>query len=305
MSGRSYLYVPGDQPAKLERALEKGADALIVDLEDGVAPSSKAEARTTVAAWLARLPVGPTGPTGSAPPREVWVRINPLGSAPLGAWTDDLDATVGPALDGICLAKCQSAAEATALDDALGEREDRLGLPAGSIRISALVESASGLLDAPAIATLPRVDRLQLGEADLTAELGISAGHDESELLALRTAVVVASAAAGLEGPIGPVSTDFRDLEAFRAGTERLKRLGFRGRAVIHPAQIPVVNEAFTPSPSEEAAARAIVECFDAAVANGNGVVVDDGGRMVDEAVVRAARRVLAQAGRAEHSEGR
>ena len=107
----------------------------------------------------------------------------------------------------------------------------------------------------------------------------------------------MASAAAGIGAPGGPVSTNFTDLEAFRAGTERLKRLGFGGRAVIHPAQVPVVHAVFTPSAEEVRRARDLVERFDAAVAAGSGVIVDDQGRMVDEAVVRVARNLLARAG--------
>ncbi|MBA8956891.1 hypothetical protein ACFQU9_14080 [Actinomadura namibiensis] len=113
-------------------------------------------------------------------------------------------------------------------------------------------------------------------------------------LLWARSQVVLASAAARVRPPIAPVSTDFRDLEALRTSTLALRRLGFRGRACIHPAQLPVVNEVFTPSPQEIARARDLVARHDAAMAEGSGVCLDERGRLVDEAVVRSARRLLA-----------
>ncbi|MGH9109636.1 MAG: HpcH/HpaI aldolase/citrate lyase family protein [Acidimicrobiales bacterium] len=293
MSSRSHLYVPGDQADKLGRALDRGADALIVDLEDSVAPDAKPSARRLVAGWLARAGDHAEGRA----PVEIWVRVNAVGSARPQDIGDDVAAVVGPALAGICLAKTQSAEDVELLGELLTGAEIGAGMEPGTLHVSALIESARGLLAAPAIATAARLGRLQVGEADLAAELRVAAGPDEGELAALRLQVVVASAAAGIAAPIGPVSTNFEDLGAFRAGTERLKRLGFGGRAVIHPAQIPVVHEVFTPSPDEVRQARELVDRFDAAVASGSGVIVDEGGRMVDEAVVRVARNLLARAG--------
>ncbi len=287
---RSYLYVPGDRPDLLARAPGRGADALIIDLEDGVAASAKQSARGVLARWLES--------SASAAPAEIWVRVNPLGPA---AGTDterDLAVAVAPGVAGICLAKCQDPAEAERLAGLIDQAEARAGLAAGSVRVSALLESARGWLAAPAIAAARRVDRLQLGEADLLAELAMTPGPDEIELVALRTHVVVASAAARLEAPIGPVSVNFRDLSLFRTTTMRLRRLGFGGRATIHPAQLPVVNEVFTPSQAEVESARAIIERFEAATSAGTGVIVAADGAMVDEAVVRAARNVLGRARR-------
>ncbi|MFC6929162.1 aldolase/citrate lyase family protein [Actinomadura yumaensis] len=133
-----------------------------------------------------------------------------------------------------------------------------------------------------------------MGEADLRADLGVEPGPDGRELLFARSQVVMASAAARIEAPIAPVSTDFRDLDSLRASTLALKRLGFQGRACIHPDQLPVVNAVFTPSAQEVARARDLVERYDAAIAAGTGVCLDERGRLVDEAVVRSARRLLA-----------
>jgi citrate lyase subunit beta / citryl-CoA lyase len=285
VSARSYLYVPGDRQDLLARASGRGADALIIDLEDGVASSAKPAARGVLARWLASQ--------ARPAPAEVWVRVNSLSIAAGQDTAEDLKAAIAPGVTGICLAKCQGQAEAERLAELLDQAEARAGLTAGSLRVSAILESARGWLAAPAIAAARRVGRLQIGEADLLAELAMTPGPDEAELIALRTQVVVASAAAGIEAPIGPVSTNFRDLGAFRTTTTRLRRLGFGGRATIHPAQIPIVNEVFTPSEAEVDAARAIIERFEAATSNGTGVIVAADGAMVDEAVIRAARSIL------------
>jgi citrate lyase subunit beta/citryl-CoA lyase len=290
VSPRSYLFVPGDQARKLQHASASGADAIIADLEDAVAPSAKANARRTVADWLA------TQRNGDQP--ELWVRVN--SSARLLA--EDVHAVVGPAVTGICLPKTHTAEQVRGLGEALGAAERQAGLAEGAIRVVALVESAAGILSARAIAKEPRVRQLGLGELDLCAEVGIEPSADERELLPIRVQVVLASAAAGLAPPIGPVSIDFRDLDALQSSTAALRRQGFGSRWAIHPAQVPVINQAFMPTPEQLEAARRLVERFDGALDQGVGVCIDEGGRMVDEAVVRAARRTLARARPAEQS---
>jgi len=282
VSARSHLYVPGDRPDVLAKALGRGADALIVDLEDAVAVSAKDAARAAVAEWLAGLPAAADNPV------EVWVRVNP-GDAALV----DVEAVALPGLAGICLAKAESAAEVAAVAALLDRLEAERGIAGGSIGIAPLLESAAAVLRAAEIAQAPRVRRLQVGEADLKADTGIEPGDDERELLWVRSQVVLASAAAGIDPPVGPVSTNFRDLDALRASTEAVRRLGYRGRACIHPAQIAVVHEVFTPSSEQLDAARALIAAYDAAVAGGSGVLIGPDGRMVDEAVVRQARRLV------------
>lgn len=264
----------------LARALERGADAVIVDLEDAVAPGAKEAAREAAADWLAGLSPGTT---------EVWVRVNP---GPVGL--ADAAAVVSPALHGLCLAKCETPADVAAVDEVLSEREAGLGLAPGSVALSPLLESAGAVLAAPALAAAPRVAHLQAGEADLRAEIGMEPGPDERELLPIRVSLVLACAAARVGPPVGPVSTDYRDTEALRRSTTALRALGYRSRACIHPAQIPLVHEVFTPSAAELDAARDLVNRFDAAVRDGRPVIVGADGRMVDEAVVRAARRTPA-----------
>lgn len=283
MTTRSYLYVPGDRPDVLAKAAGRGADALIIDLEDAVPVSGKAAARDVVRGYLAAAPSAGSGGV------ELWVRVNGDGLAP-----DDIAAVASPGLAGFCLAKTESAQDVVAAADACGAAESRLGVAEGTFALAPLLESARAVLDVRGIAgASPRVSRLQVGEADLRADLGVELGPDERELLHVRSAVVLASAAAGIDPPVAPVSTNFRDLDALRTSTEALARLGYRGRACIHPAQLTVVNDVFTPSPDQLAAARELVARFEQFTAAGTGVFTDGAGRMVDLAVVRHARRLL------------
>lgn len=272
MTPRSHLYVPGDRPDMLAGALDRGADALIADLEDAVPVAAKEAARQAVAAWLA-----------TARPRdvEIWVRVN---SGPLRE--DDIRAVAkNPALTGIIVAKAERAD--------LVEVDGQLTDIGSAARLVPLIETAAAVLEAPDLARAPRVLRLHLGEADLRADTGIDPGPDERELLWPRTQIVMAAAAAGIEPPVAAVSTEYRDLAAFRASTEAMARLGFLGRACIHPAQVAVANEVFTPAPEAVERARELLARF---TAEGSGVAVDADGRMVDEAVVRQARRLLERA---------
>ncbi|WP_297544822.1 aldolase/citrate lyase family protein [Amycolatopsis sp.] len=179
--------------------------------------------------------------------------------------------------------------------DTLSELEQERGVT-GQVALMPLTETARGLRDVDAVAGHPRVGVMQLGELDLAAELGLAPAPDEAELLYARSRVVTSSAAAGLLPPVAAVSPDFTDLDGYRVSTERLRRLGFVGRAVIHPAQLPVVHDVFTPAPGEVAAARRTLAAYEAALLSGSGVMTDEYGRMVDEAVVRASRRIVALA---------
>ncbi|EFC82355.1 CoA ester lyase [Parafrankia sp. EUN1f] len=299
MSIRSWLYVPGSDATKLAKALDRGADALIVDLEDAVPPSGKDAARTLVRDWLHTLPdppagataagttaAGTTAPGGTAaaaarrPDRpRIWVRVNPgsLRARDVAALAD------APNLDGLCLAKTDHAEEVAAVDAEL----TRAGSTAA---VAPLLETPAAITRAAQIAAAPRVRHLQIGEADLRACLGVELGPDESELLGVRSQIVLASAVAGIMPPVAPVSVVYNDPDGLRTSTDRLRRLGFLGRACIHPAQIPVVNEVFTPGAEQVRRARVLIERFEAA----GGAAAAGDGSMVDEAVIRGARRVLA-----------
>jgi citrate lyase subunit beta/citryl-CoA lyase len=214
----------------------------------------------------------------------VWVRINAGELRGL-----DVVALAGaPHLTGLVLAKLDDPAEVAEIAGALSAAGDD-----GTL-LMPLLETARAILAAEAVAIQPRVHQLQIGEVDLCADTGIEPGGDEAELAPLRTQVVLASAAAGIAAPVAAVSRNFTDLELFADSTRRTRRQGFFGRCCIHPAQLPVVADVFTPAEEELAAAARLVSSFDAAVAAGRGVLLDDTGRMVDLAVIRSARRTLA-----------
>jgi citrate lyase subunit beta / citryl-CoA lyase len=278
MTALAHLYVPGNAPDRFDKAVACGAGAVILDLEDAVAAAAKDDARAAVAAWVRR-------PHGSWP--EIWVRINSGGRG-----DDDVRAVGAAGLTGICVPKVAGRADLERLDAVLSEVEARDGVPQGSVAVCPLIESAAGLLDAAAVARGPRVRHLQLGEADLVADLGVDLEPDGTQLLFARSLVVAASAAAGITPPLAPVCTDFRDLAALERSTEQLRRLGFVGRACIHPRQVPVVTAVFIPDPAAVEAAGDVLERLEA---GGSGIAVDRHGRMIDEAVARQARRVLAR----------
>lgn len=268
---RSYLYAPGSNRRLMEKALGSEADAVVFDLEDAVAPSQKQAARDQVADLL-RV----------QPPRPVVVRINAVAS---GLAEADLAAVAGPWLTAVRLPKTESPAEIQAAAAWL----DRRGCPA---RIQCLIESALGVEHAFELALAhPRVSDIGLGEADLSADLGVS---DDAGLLYARSRVVNAARAAGLPAPTQSVYPHIRDQEGLRTSTLEGKRLGFFGRSLIHPSQIGLVHQIYTPSAEEVARARALIEQLAQAEQQGSGAFALPDGRFVDRAIVEAARRVLA-----------
>jgi citrate lyase subunit beta/citryl-CoA lyase len=277
---RSYLYVPGDRPAALAKAHTRGADALVVDLEDAVPPAGKAAAREVVARYLADPP----------PHTRIWVRVNS------DALDEDVALAAAPGIDGIWLPKASPELLAEA-DGALATAERRLGLAAGALLVVPLIETARGVLDVRRVAEGPRVLRLGIGEADLAGELGLQADPETGDLAAgfaaIRSQVVVASAAAGIRPPVGPVETVLRHDERLARTTQVLLRQGFRARGAIHPGQVPTINATFTPSAAEVESARQVIEALER---DGSGVAVGPDGRFIDRALVRAAREVLSRA---------
>lgn len=274
---RSFLYVPGNAPDKMRKALSGSSDALIIDLEDAVPVAGKEGARVSTHEFL-----DATDAIASAS-KQLWVRINrgPEGLTDLasGSWSS---------VTGLVLAK--------ATVSWIDEVEDYIAQRAPHLVISPLLETPEAVLDARIIAQHARVAFLQLGEYDLAAEAGITAGDEGTELLWARSMVVMASAAASLRAPAAPVSIEVADTESFRNSTRALARLGFVGRACIHPAQVEIVHEVFMPTAAERSSAEAMLAAYDASLAEGSGVVLDSSGRMIDEARIRLARRVLALA---------
>ena len=272
---RSYLYVPGSDPRRIEKALASETDAVILDLEDAVAPNRKEEARKTIASFLR-----------SRHEKPVFVRANAPGS-PLAE--EDIEAVAGPNLAGLRLPKTESA---EAVRQVAGRLED-LECEAG---IQCLIESALGLELAFEIARAhERVVGLSLGEADLATDLGV---RDEAGLLYARSRLVVASRAAGLPSPVQSVYTNVRDEEGLRRSTEEGKNQGFVGRSAIHPNQLSTINEVFTPTEREVTEAEELLTRLEESAGSGTGAFALEDGRFVDEAVVGSARLTLALARR-------
>lgn len=267
----------------LAKASGRGADAVIADLEDAVTAGAKSRARENVASWLAE-----PDHTGTAR----WVRVN---SSP-ELLVDDLLAVTRSSLAGVYLPKVSSPDEVARVAGILDDLERDAGVAPGKIRIAPLLETASGILAAARIAVSARVSHISIGETDLAADLGMHPSPGAPEMNPLRTMVVLASAAAGIGPPIGPVDTAVRDLEMLRLTSQALRRLGYGGRAAIHPTQIPIINSAFSPTAEEVAIARQVIERFENARGDDRGVAVTADGSLIDEAVVRRARRTLASA---------
>jgi len=261
----TWLYVPGDRPDMYSKAAESGADVVIVDLEDAVVPAGKDAARRAVSEWLPY-----------AAPGMVEVRVNAAGTP----WVaDDLEA-VGD-LAAVRLPKVESADDVRAAADLTG------------VGITCLLETALGVERAFEIATAhPRVVAIGLGEADLASDLGTDA------LDWPRSRVVVAARAAGLPPPAMSVYPNVDDLDGLASSCRRGRALGFRGRAAIHPRQVPVIRDAFRPSADEVADAQALLAAFTQAAQAGRGVTVLPDGRMVDVAMIGRARRILDDAQR-------
>lgn len=262
---RSWLYVPGDREGWVAKAQRSGADVVIADLEDAVARADKDVAvGVVVTALQARQ-------EGAVP---VWVRVDP-------DRLQDLALVVAAGAAGIVLPKSGLALVA--------EVDELLAACARQVPLVPLVESAQGLAELEGVAALPRVLRFGMGEADLCADLGLLPGPDRTELAPYRAQVVAASARRGKAAPIGSTSTELKDLDSVRATTQALLRQGFRARTAVHPAQAAIINEVLTPTDDDVRRAREVL--------GAPAGVSDVGGRLVDEAVVRSAREVLARAG--------
>jgi citrate lyase subunit beta / citryl-CoA lyase len=286
---RSLLFVPGDSERKLAKAQSTGADALIVDLEDSVAPARLPVAREMTRAFLA-TPRAPTQP-------QCWVRVNGPAS---GSLLDDLTAIAAARPDGIVVPKVSDAGEITLIDQHLSALEKREGLPLQSIRLIFIAtETARGVQSTAGYTSLPRVCGITWGGEDLAAALGASTNRDADGAYAFtyrlaRSLCLLAAAALGVQA-IDAVYTDFRDTKGLAAEASAARREGFLGKLAIHPDQVPVINAAFTPDAREVERARRIVAAFDASQSTG---VITLDGQMIDRPHLVQARRVLELAAR-------
>ncbi len=284
---RSFLFAPGNVPRRVAKAFTLEADAVIVDLEDSVAVPEKEATRESVRQALA----GPRRARG-------YVRVN----APSTPYCyGDLVATLHKGVDGVVLPKVESAADLHAIDWLMANLERERGMEPGSTDLIPQIETAAGLqridrvFQARSLRPYPgpwRVKRAAFGAADYGNELGLAPTLEEPELADARARVVLASRAAGLEGPLDSPWFHFKEAEAFQRALERSRRGGFQGRLCVHPDQIAPVNAAYLPSSEEVARAERIVAAFEAAEARGQAAVQVDG-QMVDYPVVFRARSLL------------
>jgi citrate lyase subunit beta/citryl-CoA lyase len=284
---RSFLFAPGNVARRVEKALTLDADAVILDLEDSVAPADKPATRKLIAEAVGR----PRKP-------RLYVRANAASTPYCYA---DLVETLRPGVDGVLLPKVESAAELHAVDWLLANLERERGMPEGSVDLIPQIETAKGvqrierIVQAGSLRTYRaswRVKRVAFGAGDYANDLGLSVSVDEPELADACARLVMVSRAAGLEGPLDSPWFHLKDPAGFARALERSRRGGFQGRLCIHPDQIAPVNAAYLPSAQELAQAERIVAAFAEAEARGAAAIQVDG-QMIDYPIVHRARAML------------
>jgi citrate lyase subunit beta/citryl-CoA lyase len=288
ISARSWLFAPGDSEKKMTKAMEGSADIVLIDLEDAVAPENKVATRGMVRDFIKANP---------QQRERLWVRINPFdGPYTLG----DLAAVVPAKPGGIMLPKVYGRQEVEKLDHMLSVLEVANGIEEGSTPVIVLItETAEAMFHTGDYKGAPRVVALTWGAEDLADSIGASSNKNADGSYSFtyelaRSLTVLGAAAAGVTA-IETISADFKDLDALRARAEKVRRDGFRGMLAIHPAQVDVINQAFTPSDDEIAEAQEIVDLF--AANPGLGAIGWKGG-MLDRPYLARAQRLLKLAGR-------
>lgn len=280
---RSMLFTPGNRLDMLGKAVHSGTDAVIVDLEDSVAVDNKPEARAN----LAQLPDSPVA---------YYVRTNAVETGML--WDDVVAVGLSPAV-GVIIPKAEDPGVISRVDGALTALELTSGRPTGSITIIPLIESAIGVrLTYEMALASDRVECVMFGggeQGDLVADLGVEWTPEGTGLMQARSQVLLSSRAAGVPYPMEAVFMDFRNPDGLRVECELARTLGYVGKVAIHPAQIEVINDVFTPAPDVVDYQRKVLAAFEEAEAQGKASIAVDG-KMVDYAVARVARAVIARA---------
>lgn len=292
MALRSLLFAPATHARHVEKALTGAADGVILDLEDAIAIAEKPAARLAARKTLDALT--------TSPGMRVFIRVNGL-TTPFTY--DDLHAVVGSGLDGIILPKAESAAQLATVDWLLTQLERARGLALGSIEVMPIIETAVGVAHMAEIASAsPRVHRLNFGAGDFSLDTNMVWTAGQEGILWARIQVVIASRAAGLEAPLDTVYAQLADEDGFQMEADQAKRLGFQGKACIHPRQVEIVNSIFSPSPAEVAQARIVVDAFAEAEARGI-ASLRVGGQFIDYPVAARAQRTLDLAAQIERRE--
>ena len=280
---RSWMFVPGHRQRMIDKALGLNADAIMLDIEDGVAPSEKDTARKNIGESLGRKK------TPGSPAR--YVRINAIGHPRMDA---DLDAVVRPGLEGLVLPKVDTVAEARKVDAILTDRESKRRMPSGGIKLLIAIESPKGLLNAPAIAaSSSRVTGLMFGAEDFGREIGLPAVREGEarDLIFARSAMVIAAASAHVQA-IDGVWVDLNDGPGLLGFAKQSRRLGFSGMSCIHPSQVDAINTTFSPTAEEIDYCKKVLQAFEEANARGDGSIAF-GGQLIDRPIVERARRTI------------
>lgn len=277
---RTMLFCPANDLRKVGKALMLDVDGVVLDLEDAVALSEKANARNALKDALALPRKG-----------DFFIRVN---SAQTDFILSDLLAAVTDGVKGLVLAKSETAEEIRQVDWLMGKIEKERGLPLESLELIPFIESANAIINAYAIASAcPRVSRMFLGGVDYVLDIGTNFSKGGTELFYARAQLVVASRSAGIEPPIDTVYPDFKDIEGLVADAKSVRQMGFQGKLAIHPGQIGPLNEVFSPTPDEISWAKKIVAVFDESEARGQAVFQVDG-KMIEYPIANRARRILA-----------
>ena len=280
---RSWMFVPGHRQRMIDKAFGLNADAIMLDIEDGVAPNEKDAARKNIADSLGREKA-----LGS-PAR--YVRINAIGHARMEA---DLEAVVRPGLEGLVCPKVDSPDEVRKVASILSDKEPKNRLEKGSVKLLIAIESPRGLLAAPAIAAASeRIVGIIFGAEDFGREIGLPAVREGEarDLIYARSAIVIAAAAAHVQ-PVDGVWVDLNDSDGLLGFAKQSRQLGFSGMSCIHPSQVDAINTVFSPTAEEIEYCQKVLQAFDEANARGDGSIAF-GGQLIDRPIVERARRSI------------
>ncbi|HEY7560081.1 MAG TPA: CoA ester lyase [Candidatus Binatia bacterium] len=280
---RSWMFVPGHRQRMIDKALGLSADAIMLDIEDGVAPNEKDAARNNIGESLGREK------SPGSPAR--FVRINAIGHTRMDA---DLEAVVRPGLEGIVCPKVDTIEEVRTVDAILNDKEPKNRLAKGTVKLLIAIESPRGLLNAHAIAAAsPRVAGLLFGAEDFGREIGLPAVREGEarDLIYARSSIVVAAAAAHVQAVDG-VWVDLNDSAGLLGFAKQSRRLGFSGMSCIHPAQVDAINTTFSPTAEEIDYCQKVLQAYEEANARGDGSIAF-GGQLIDRPIVERARRTI------------
>ena len=280
---RSWMFVPGHRQRMIDKALGLNADAIMLDIEDGVAPNEKDSARKNITESLAREKAP------GSPAR--YVRINAIGHARMDA---DLEAVVRPGLEGLVCPKVDTADDVRKVDEILNEREPKMKLAKGSVKLLIAIESPKGLLNAPAIAAASsRNVGIIFGAEDYGREIGLPTVREGEarDLIYARSAIVVAAASAHVQAVDG-VWVDLNDSAGLLGFAKQARQLGFSGMSCIHPSQVDAINTVFSPTADEIEYCQKVLQAFAEANARGDGSIAF-GGQLIDRPIVERARRTI------------